>query len=245
MRINAEFLDYRRLNGKVREALNQGENSIEVDGVNGHRYLAAALSADHAAIRVKGVPGNDLACFLGAGIRVEVLENCQDGAANTMGDGKVVIRGSAGDITGYAMRGGKLFVGGDVGYRAGIHMKAYRDSVPVIVVGGNTGSYLGEYMAGGIIIVLGLGNGFAPRVGTYLGTGMHGGAIYLRGNIDPAVLGEAADIKTMEDEDWVVLRRELRDYCEELGLDFETLANAEYTKVAALSRRPYGSFYAY
>lgn len=54
------------------------------------------------------------------------------------------------------MRGGEIYVRGNAGYRAGIHMKAYRDKRPVMVIGGRTGSFLGEYQAGGYIIVLGL-----------------------------------------------------------------------------------------
>lgn len=40
------------------------------------------------------------------------------------------------------MRGGRIFVRGNVGYRAGIHMKAYQEKVPVIIVGGETGAFL-------------------------------------------------------------------------------------------------------
>mgnify|MGYP002508793462 CR=1 FL=1 len=58
---------------------------------------------------------------------------------------------------GYAMRGGKIFVKGNAGYRAGIHMKAYEEKKPVMVIGGTAGSFLGEYQAGGVIVVLGLG----------------------------------------------------------------------------------------
>jgi glutamate synthase domain-containing protein 3 len=77
-------------------------------------------------------------------------------------------------------------------------MKAYRENVPVIVVGGKTGSFLGEYQAGGILIVLGLpppagGATKPPRTklrerrltGFFCGTGMHGGAIYLRTDNPP------------------------------------------------------------
>lgn len=35
------------------------------------------------------------------------------------------------------------------------HMKEYKEKVPVLVIGGRTGSFLGEYQAGGIIVVLG------------------------------------------------------------------------------------------
>lgn len=35
-------------------------------------------------------------------------------------------------------------------------MKAYKEKVPVMVIGGTAGSFLGEYQAGGVIVVLGL-----------------------------------------------------------------------------------------
>ena len=69
---------------------------------------------------------------------------------------KFIIHGNIGDAAGYAMRGGKIYVKGNAGYRAGIHMKAYKEKIPVMIIGGHTGSFLGEYQAGGIIIVLGL-----------------------------------------------------------------------------------------
>lgn len=34
-------------------------------------------------------------------------------------------------------------------------MKEYKDKIPAIVVGGVAGSFLGEYQAGGVIVVLG------------------------------------------------------------------------------------------
>ena len=38
----------------------------------------------------------------------------------------MIVHGNAGDVLGYGMRRGRIFVEGDVGYRAGIHMKARR-----------------------------------------------------------------------------------------------------------------------
>jgi glutamate synthase domain-containing protein 3 len=73
-----------------------------------------------------------------------------------MDEGKIVIHGHAGDIAGYSMRGGSIFIRDDVGYRVGIHMKEYQDKVPAIVVGGTAQDFLGEYMAGGVLVVLGL-----------------------------------------------------------------------------------------
>ena len=70
------------------------------------------------------------------GPKIIVHGNGQDGIGNTMNSGTIIIHGDAGDILGHSMRGGQIFVKGDVGYRVGIHMKEYKDLVPVVVVGG-------------------------------------------------------------------------------------------------------------
>jgi len=44
----------------------------------------------------------------------------------------------------------------DAGYRVAIHMKEYEDKRPIIVIGGTVQHFLGEYMAGGVLIVFGL-----------------------------------------------------------------------------------------
>ena len=54
------------------------------------------------------------------------------------------------------MRGGRVHILKDVGYRVGIHMKSYNDNKPVLVAGGNAGDFFGEYMAGGVLILLGM-----------------------------------------------------------------------------------------
>jgi len=41
-------------------------------------------------------------------------------------------------------------------FRVGVHMKEYGGRKPIIVIGGKAGGFLGEYMAGGIMLVLGL-----------------------------------------------------------------------------------------
>ncbi|HID18060.1 TPA: hypothetical protein EYP27_00795, partial [Candidatus Bathyarchaeota archaeon] len=122
--------------------------------VNGQRCIGGGIRAK-VKIIVEGVPGNDLAAFMD-GPTIIVKSNAQDCVGNTMNDGKVVVHGNAGDALGYGMRGGRLFIKGDVGYRVGIHMKAYMDKNPVLIAGGFARDFLGEYMAGGFLIVLGL-----------------------------------------------------------------------------------------
>ena len=78
------------------------------------------------------------------------------------------------------MRGGKIYVKVNAGYRAGFHMKAYKEKVPVMVIGGTAGSFLGEYQAGGVIVVLGLEPQSKNIVGFFPCTGMHGGKMFIR-----------------------------------------------------------------
>ena len=59
-------------------------------------------------------------------------------------------------------------------------MKAYGDTIPLIVIGGSAGSFLGEYQAGGVIVVLGLERANKNIVGDFPCTGMHGGKMFLR-----------------------------------------------------------------
>jgi glutamate synthase domain-containing protein 3 len=61
-------------------------------------------------------------------------------------------------------------------------MKQYREQYPKIVIGGYARSFLGEYMAGGIILILGL-DATEAIVQDYVGTGIHGGTIYIAGEL--------------------------------------------------------------
>ena len=173
MYIDAKGLDYATINGKLRNT----KSELEILNCCGQKFIAAGMS--DKAITITGTPGNALGAYLnGAAIRVK--GNAQDAVGDTMNDGYIVVEGNIGDAAGYAMRGGRIYVKGNAGYRAGIHMKAYEDKVPVMIIGGKAGSFLGEYQAGGRIIVLGLTENDNPIVSNFPCTGMHGGKMYLK-----------------------------------------------------------------
>ncbi|MGA2193369.1 MAG: hypothetical protein ABSG42_08365 [Nitrospirota bacterium] len=244
MTINAKGVYYRQLNEMVRDAIAAGDDDIVLDNVNGQRYLADGLRSK-TRITINGVPGNDLAAFMD-GPTLIVNGNAQDGVANTMNDGKIVVRGHAGDVLGYGMRGGRLYIKGDVGYRVGIHMKGYKDQIPVIVAGGTAGDFFGEYMAGGILVLLGIGRAKdAPIAGGYLGTGMHGGVMYIRGEVDPADCGAEVGILEPDEDEMEILSKYVREYCEDTGHDFEQVMKEKFIKIYPKSSRPYGRLYAY
>lgn len=145
--------------------------------VNGQRYIAAGLGKKE--LTLTGTPGNALGAYLN-GTRITVLGNAQDATGDTMNDGAIFVHGSSGDATGYAMRGGKIYVRGNAGYRAGIHMKAYREKQPVLIIGGEAGSFWANTSRRPLLSCWGWGSGGRAPVGRFVGTGMHGGRMLLR-----------------------------------------------------------------
>ncbi|MBN1460272.1 MAG: hypothetical protein JXA57_12110 [Armatimonadetes bacterium] len=245
MRIDAKDLHYRELNRQIREAVAGGEKQFELANVNGQRYIGDGIQGSDIEIDIHGVPGNDLGAFMD-GPTVRVHGNAQDGVANTMNAGRIIVEGHAGDVLGYGMRGGELFVRGRVGYRVGIHMKAYKRKQPVVVAGGTAGDFLSEYMAGGLVIILGLERRpHEPLVGEWCGTGMHGGTLYLRGEVEPwRVASQFAAVRAADEDDMTTIRPHVQAFCESFGLDAEEFLADAYLRIAPMSHRPYGAKYA-
>jgi glutamate synthase domain-containing protein 3 len=234
---------YKQFNEEIRTLVRDGVTDFVITGCNGQRYLATALEGD-LSFDIYGVPGQDLAAFM-RGPRIRIHNNAQDGVGNTMDGGRIIIEGIAGDVIGYAMRGGEIFIKGDVGYRVGIHMKAYLDHQPRIVVGGKAGDFLGEYMAGGIILLLGMFSDKpdAPVAGRSLGTGMHGGVIYVRGQVPEHQLGPGLHAQPVDSEDLKVIGALVEDYAKELKLDSKEIMSENFVKIRPFSHRPYGNLY--
>src|SRR5512136_2511252 len=140
--IDARGVFSRELNVRLKQLASNGTRKIELQNVYGQRYIGTAFRRP-IEIDISGTPGNDLGAFMD-GPQIVVHGNTQDGCGNTMNRGEIIIHGHAGDILGLSARGGKIFVNEDVGYRAGIHMKEYQGSKPVIIIGGTAQDFLGE-----------------------------------------------------------------------------------------------------
>ncbi|MBQ1334530.1 MAG: glutamate synthase [Clostridia bacterium] len=237
-KINAEGMHFRTLNEAVKSAA-QSDKSVVIDNCMGQRYIAAGLSG--ADVMINGTPGNALGAYLN-GADITVSGNVQDAVGDTMNDGRITVYGSAGDALGYAMRGGRIYIKGNAGYRTGIHMKEYKDKVPVIVLGGSAGSFLGEYMAGGVIIVLGLDTD-VPIVGNFTGTGMHGGRIFLRSKTAPKNLPEQVSAHSANREDMAEISDILKEYADVFSLDFDALASDDYCVLKPNAKNPYKRMY--
>lgn len=237
MYINAEDMHFQILNDQIRES---PDHAVTIEHCMGQRYIGSGMSGKE--ITINGVPGNALGAYLDGGAII-VNGNAQDATGDTMNDGEIIVYGSCGDATGYGMRGGRILVRGNVGYRAGIHMKAYQDQQPVLVVGGEAGSFLGEYLAGGTIIVLGLGSTKKAPVGNLCGTGMHGGAMYLRAEAVPEDLPPQVMAVQASKGDMNAIKPYLDDFCERFGIGKAEVLSKPFYVLRPNTSNPYKALY--
>ena len=241
MSIEAGLERYEKINELIAAEL-QKKNKTTVKNVNGQRYIGCALDKGKT-IEIHGTPGNDMACYLNGG-KIEVFGNCQDAVGNTMNGGEIIVHGHSGDAMGYGMRDGQIFIRDNVACRGGIHMKEFENMKPVLVIGQNAGSFLGEYMAGGTIVLLGLGLKRGEKLfGTHCASGMHGGKIYVRGNFPKENLSQNIKVSNLTEEDKKELGALVKKYCKCFKADYEEIMAKPFKKLVPATSRPYANLY--
>ena len=236
MTICAKDLGYKEIN----EAIRAADGDCTISDCLGQRFIAAGMNG--RTITIKGIPGNALGAYLN-GAEITVCGNAEDAVGDTMNDGRIVVHGNIGDAVGYAMRGGSIYIKGNAGYRAGIHMKAYKEKIPLLVIGGCAGSFLGEYQAGGVIVVLGIEGGERRIVGNFPCTGMHGGKMILRSDCEGIAFPDQVTAKRADSDDMKEISRYVQEYCGLFNLDAEEVLNAEFTVVTPDNKNPYKRLY--
>lgn len=213
---------------------------VTLEHCMGQRFVGAG--AEGRTITINGIPGNALGAYLN-GADIVVNGNAQDATGDTMNSGSIIIHGRCGDAAGYAMRGGKILIEGDVGYRAGIHMKAYNEKYPVLVFGGRSGSFLGEYQAGGLIIALGLSCRDEEILGNFCATGMHGGKIMVRADRLCVRISKQIESSRSTDEDMALAAPYIKEYCERFGVPEERVYDKGFFSLTPNSSNPYKQLY--
>lgn len=236
LQFDAAGMDHKEINRKLQTV----QERCELTNCCGQRFIGAGLS--DREIQIKGTPGNALGAYLN-GASITIYGNAQDAVGDTMNAGKIVVHGNIGDAAGYAMRGGKILVKGNAGYRAGIHMKAYQEKIPQMVIGGAAGSFLGEYQAGGVIVVLGLGVTDRRIVGNFPCTGMHGGKLFLRSRCEDVRFPEQVTARPAAAEDFTEIHNILLDYCAFFAYDVNQILDAPFTVVTPDTANPYRRMY--
>lgn len=236
MIVDAQDMSYSRLN----QMLDECGGDCQIEKCLGQRFIGAGRSEGY--ISISGIPGNALGAYLN-GAFIEVQGNAQDAVGDTMNAGTIAVHGNIGDAVGYAMRGGEIFVHGNAGYRAGVHMKSYKDKLPVMVIGGSAGSFLGEYQAGGLIIVLGINGESEKIVSNFPCTGMHGGKVFLRSDCKNIVFPKQVSCHLAEASEVEEIRPHIEKFCSLFGGNAEELLSSVFTVVTPDSKNPYKQMY--
>ena len=114
------------------------------------------------------------------------------------------------------------------------------------VIGGTAQDFFGEYMAGGILILLGLNLAEGEHnKAKFIGTGMHGGVIYLRGSIEEYQLGKEVGIAELGESDHSILQELVGEFAAHFDYEVEEILKHNFLKLFPRWLRPYGRLYAY
>jgi len=121
-------------------------------------------------------------------------------------------------------------------------MKQYRDKRPVLVIGGIFRAFLGEYMAGGLILALG-DSSQNPIRERGIGSGIHGGKIVIRGDVDEYYLGVGARKTPVPDNEKDEITPLIKEFAGYFGIDPQTLLDDTYVQITPSSSRPFANKY--
>jgi glutamate synthase domain-containing protein 3 len=122
-------------------------------------------------------------------------------------------------------------------------MKEYKEKKPVIIIGGRAGSFLGEYQAGGMIVVLNLINPGDKIVGYFPCTGMHGGKMFLRSDCRDVEFPKQVTAKPAEAKDIEEIKEYITEFCRIFGYNVEDVLAGPFTIVTPDSKNPYKQMY--
>jgi glutamate synthase domain-containing protein 3 len=79
----------------------------------------------------------------------------------------------------------------------------------------------------------------------FVGTGMHGGVIYLRGDIDQHQLGREVGVAELDDNDRNIIKQHITEFARRTGHDSEKIMAGRFIKLFPRWLRPYGRLYCY
>ena len=74
---------------------------------------------------------------------------------------------------------------------------------------------------------------------------MHGGTIYVRGEVEPWQCGPEVSKSAATDEQKAELNLVLADYCSTFEMSMDEVLAAPFTRIAPTGSRPYAGLYTY
>jgi len=214
---NGARVDSRIIEGRIQQAVLEGNRNIEIIAYGQHGLGGRIWSAGSESVhlRIKGSSGQRVGAMGFPGTRIEVEGPASDDLGWLNSGAYIAVRGHATNGVGNAMAQGKIYVGGDIGAR-GMTMTKHnpRFEPPELWVLGGVGDFFGEFMAGGIAVICGYEAhekdnvlGYRPCVG------MVGGKVFFRGP-HKGFSERDAYMRAPDDEEWSWLKGGMADFLE-------------------------------
>ncbi len=213
-------IESRIMEERIQKAVADGVRHLTIEAFGQHG-IGGRLWCDGNEpihVRIQGPPGQRTGSMGFPHTFIEVMGPGSDDVGWLNGGAEIVVHGNAGNGVANAMAQGRISVAGNIGAR-GMTMTKYnpRFQQPELWVLGSAGDYFGEFMAGGIAVICGIGAqnpdnvlGYRPFVG------MVGGKVFFHG---PHQGYSQADAKIVPigDEDWQWLQENTARFLERIG----------------------------
>lgn len=103
----------------------------------------------------------------------------------------------------------------------------------------------GEYMAGGVLALLGINLEGGRYKASFIGTGMHDGVIYYRGIIKKQQLGKEVGTAELNNDDAALLAHLAGEFVAHFNCDAQEILRGKFMKLYPKYLRPYGTLYTY
>ena len=204
-RQEGQRLPSRILEERIQRAVAGGGRQLRVEASGQHgiggRLWRAGSEAVHLV--VEGHAGQRLGSLGFDNTRIELMGPASDDVGWLNAGADIVVHGHASNGVGNGMAQGRITIAGNIGARGMTMTKRNpRFDPPELWVLGSVGDYFGEFMAGGIAVVCGIGAqnpdnvlGYRPFVG------MVGGKAFFRGPYQGFSRTDAK-LAPIDDDDW-------------------------------------------
>jgi NADPH-dependent glutamate synthase beta subunit-like oxidoreductase/glutamate synthase domain-containing protein 3/NAD-dependent dihydropyrimidine dehydrogenase PreA subunit len=188
----------------IHQHIKGGSRNLEIEAFGQHGIGGRLWdTVEEIHIRILGHSGQRAGSMGNANTKIEIMGPASDDIGWLNAGAEIVVHGNAsnGAMNGAAQ--GKVYIGGNLGARAMTMTKCNpRFEPPELWVLGSVGDYFGEFMAGGIAVICGLGSGKEDNVLGYRPlVGMVGGTVYVRGDVT-GFSEKDAKIIPMSDTAW-------------------------------------------
>ncbi len=212
-------IDSRILEEMIQEAVACGYRNLEIQAFGQHGIGGRLFKSDPKRINIiiSGQSGQRVGAMGFANTHIEVMNPASDDVGWLNAGAHIVVHGNAGNGIANGMAQGKIYVAGNIGSR-GMTMTKHnpRFEPPELWVLGSAGDYFGEFMAGGIAVICGVGSqtpenvlGYRPFVG------MVGGKAFFRGPHKGFSESDARMIPINDDE-WSWLLKNMKLFLKDI-----------------------------